>query len=210
MARRRHLAARFLCLSGRSRRLCGDHFAAPPRRKALFCRSAVLPMCGREATKLTPPPVILSKLVAARRHGRRRAMLAALPVAPAAPLSQKSRFAAIFGSPVIIARRVEKSCIERRSCFKQRIFVNLARPKEFCALRAQGTVCPNSLPLRGNQFEFLDGAPNKKAADYCPWLFCGAPTHFISEPVDASNSARVTVSDPSLKLYVKMIRSSYR
>ncbi|HIX50238.1 MAG TPA: hypothetical protein H9851_03040, partial [Candidatus Borkfalkia faecavium] len=27
-------------------------------------------------------------------------MLAALPAAPAAPLSQKSRFAAIFGSPV--------------------------------------------------------------------------------------------------------------
>ena len=39
-------------------------------------------------------------LVASRRHGRRRALLAALPAAPAAPLSQKSRFAAIFGSPV--------------------------------------------------------------------------------------------------------------
>ena len=40
------------------------------------------------------------RLVAPRRHGRRRAALAALPAAPAAPLSQKSRFAAIFGSPV--------------------------------------------------------------------------------------------------------------
>ena len=40
------------------------------------------------------------RLVASRRHGRRRALFAALPVAPAAPLSQKSRFAAIFGSPV--------------------------------------------------------------------------------------------------------------
>ena len=37
----------------------------------------------------------------ARRHGSRRASLAALPAAPAAPLSQKSRFAAIFGSPVL-------------------------------------------------------------------------------------------------------------
>ena len=36
-------------------------------------------------------------LVASRRHGRRRALLAALPVAPAAPLSQKSRSSAIFG-----------------------------------------------------------------------------------------------------------------
>ena len=40
------------------------------------------------------------RLVASRRQGRRRAMLAALPAAPAAPLSQKSRCAAIFGSPV--------------------------------------------------------------------------------------------------------------
>ena len=40
-------------------------------------------------------------------------MLAALPAAPAAPLSQKSRCVAIFGSPVIIARRVEKSCAVR-------------------------------------------------------------------------------------------------
>ena len=40
------------------------------------------------------------RLVAPRRHGRRRAALAALPAAPAAPLSQKSRCAAIFGSPV--------------------------------------------------------------------------------------------------------------
>ena len=40
------------------------------------------------------------RLVASRRHGRRFASLAVLPAAPAAPLSQKSRFAAIFGSPV--------------------------------------------------------------------------------------------------------------
>ena len=40
------------------------------------------------------------RLVAPRRHGRRRAALAALPAAPAAPLSQKSHFVAIFGSPV--------------------------------------------------------------------------------------------------------------
>ncbi len=40
------------------------------------------------------------RLVAPRRHGRRRAALAALTAAPAAPLSQKSRCAAIFGSPV--------------------------------------------------------------------------------------------------------------
>ena len=40
------------------------------------------------------------RLVAPRRHGRRFASLAVLPAAPAAPLSQKSHFVAIFGSPV--------------------------------------------------------------------------------------------------------------
>ena len=64
-------------------------------RKGETCRASPRKVARRTGGGFSP-----LRLVASRRHGRRRAMLAALPAAPAAPLSQKSRFAAIFGSPV--------------------------------------------------------------------------------------------------------------
>ena len=48
----------------------------------------------------------------ARRHGRRRAVLAALPAAPAAPLPKK--FFDTFWDPCK-SDRVEGSCIESKS-----------------------------------------------------------------------------------------------
>ena len=50
----------------------------------------------------------------------------------------------------------------------------------------------------GTTYSSLLLTHNKKAADKSLWLFCGAPTHFISELFALSNSESVIVSVPSL------------
>ena len=81
-------------------------------RKGETCRASPRKIARRTGGGFSP-----LRLVASRRHGRRHALLAALPVAPVAPLSQKSRFAAIFREPCLYsghaffnARRLRLSC----------------------------------------------------------------------------------------------------
>ena len=96
---------RSLRMTGRdpARHAARDAWKGDERPSSVGCADT-FPRGGRQEFGGMVYFLLVSKLVASRRHGRRRALLAALPVAPAAPLSQKSRCAAIFGSPVLSSR----------------------------------------------------------------------------------------------------------